>query len=334
MKKVIGVGNALTDILVTLPSEELLVQFGLPKGSMCLVDSDFQRRLMEHTATFPRALSPGGSAANTIRAMAMLGAPVGVVAKVGRDETGDFYESALQKFGVASVVLRGAARSGVCVSLVSADGERTMATHLGAALEMTAAEIEPGHFAGFDYLYLEGYLVQNHDLIRHAAATAKRCGLQVVIDLANFNVVEEHREFLYALVKEYVDIVFANEDEARVFTGESDPRRALKAILPLCGLAIVKVGEKGAYICREGGEAIHIGILNPVHCIDTTGAGDYYAAGFLSGLCEGLSLHQCGTMGAIAAGKVIEVVGTTLGDETWQEIRRLVEEVKTERTLF
>src|SRR5699024_8113755 len=145
--------------------------------------------------------------------------------------------------------------------------------------------------------------------------------------------VEENLSFLRSLAARYVDILFANEDEAKAFTGEAEPLNALQAISELCHLSVVKIGTKGALI-KHGGEVVHVGIMAAAKRVDTTGAGDFYAAGFLSGLCDGLSLRQCGTIGAITAGKVIEVVGTTFGEEAWEDISRLVNKVKNEKYLF
>lgn len=333
MKRVIGIGNALTDMLVNLKTDSVLSRFKLAKGSMSLVDTKLQTDISKSVAGLPYSLSLGGSAGNTIRAMAQLGCSVGFIGKVGQDKTGDFFQQALENLGIEPIIFRGTERSGKCVSLISADGERTMVTHLGAALELTSKEIDASVFAGYDCLYVEGYLVQNHDLIRKAVATAKESGLQVAIDLASFNIVAENLDFLRELVREYVDIVFANEDEAKVFTGEAEPLNALQAISELCNLAVVKVGIKGALI-KQGDEAVHVGIMAAAKRVDTTGAGDFYAAGFLAGLCDGLSLRQCGTIGAITAGKVIEVVGTTFGEEAWADIYRLVNKVKNEKYLF
>lgn len=333
MKKVIGIGNALTDMLVNLKSDSVLGRFQLKKGSMSLVDTALQTEISKSVAGLPYSLSLGGSAGNTIRAMARLGAKVGFIGKVGRDTTGDFFQQALENLGVEPIILRGEQKSGKCVSLISPDGERTMVTYLGAALEMKAHEILPTIFDGYDCLYVEGYLVQDHDLIRSAMQTAKECGLKVAIDLASFNVVEENLEFLRGLVRDYVDILFANEDEARAFTGEQEPLNALNAISESCDLVIVKIGMKGALIKRHE-EVVHVGIMAAAKRVDTTGAGDFYAAGFLAAYCEGLNLRQCGTIGAITAGKVIEVVGTTFGEEAWEEIFTLVKRVKTERYLF
>ncbi len=208
-----------------------------------------------------------------------------------------------------------------------------MITHLGAALELTADDIRPDIFDGFDCVYIEGYLVQNHALIEHTARLARERGLQVAIDLASFNIVRENLGFLRGLIERYVDIVFANEDEAIAFTGEDEPVNALQAISQLCELAVVKIGIRGALI-KHGSEVVHVGIMAAAKRVDTTGAGDFYAAGFLYGLCNGLSLRQCGTIGAVTAGKVIEVVGTTFGEEAWEDIFRLVRKVRNERYLF
>lgn len=333
MKRVIGIGNALTDMLVNLSSDSVLEKYGIARGSMSLVDSKLQSEVSKAVAGRPYSLSLGGSADNTIRAMAQLGAEVGFIGKVGKDTTGDFFEQALENLAIKPVIFRGNNRSGKCVSLISPDGERTMLTHLGAALELTADEIDSSVFNGYDCLYIEGYLVQDHTLIESVARRAKECGLQVAIDLASFNVVEENLDFLTNLVEKYIDIVFANEDEAKVFSGESEPINALQYISQMCDLAVVKIGMKGALI-KHGERVVHVGIMAAAKRVDTTGAGDFYAAGFLYGLTEGLDLRQCGTIGAVTAGKVIEVVGTTLSDEAWSDIHTYIKRVKTEKYLF
>ncbi|MBO5235448.1 MAG: adenosine kinase [Alistipes sp.] len=333
MKKIIGIGNALTDMLVNLRNNDILDTYGLARGSMSLVDSKLQTAISKSVAGLPYSLSLGGSAGNTIRAMACMGCSTGFIGKVGPDTTGEFFVQALENLGISPVIFHGTERSGKCVSLISPDGERTMVTHLGAALELSAAEIDASIFEGYDCLYIEGYLVQDHTLLRHTIATAKQCGLKIAIDLASFNVVAENLDFLREIVAEYVDILLANEDEAKTFTGEAEPINALQAISEMCELVIVKIGMRGALI-KHGGEVVHVGIMAAAKRVDTTGAGDFYAAGFLTGMCRGLSLRQCGTIGAIAAGKVIEIVGTTFDEERWADLRRLVRKVETEKYLF
>ena len=333
MKKIVGIGNALTDMLVNLANDNVLAEYDLAKGSMNLVDAALQTSISKSVAGLPYSLSLGGSAGNTIRAMASMGCQTGFIGEVGKDTTGDFFEQALRNLSIEPHIFRGTHRSGKCVSLISPDGERTMLTHLGAALEMVPEMIDGSLFEGYDCLYIEGYLVQNHALITKAAAEAKAMGLKVAIDLASFNVVEENRDFLINLVKDYVDIVFANKDEAIAFSGEQEPLNALQYISEMCELAIVKIGTGGAII-KQGSEVLHVGIMAAAKRVDTTGAGDFYAAGFLAGMCEGLSLRQCGTLGAIAAGKVIEIVGTTLSKEAWSDMLRLFRRVKAEKYLF
>lgn len=333
MKRIIGIGNALTDMLISLSGDEVLTQYQLDKGSMSLVDNQFQTDILKAVAGLPHSLSLGGSAGNTIRTMARLGTEVGFIGKVGEDSTGDFYIQALRNVGVEPFILRSEHSSGKCLSLISADGERTLVTHLGAAADLQAEDIDAAVFDGYDALYIEGYLVQDHDLIRTTMARAKQHGLKVAIDLASFNVVRENREFLHDLVERYVDIIFANEEEAYEFSGCRDAMEALLYIGKMCELTVVKTGIRGALI-KRGDEIVEVGIMAAAKRVDTTGAGDFYAAGFLTALCEGLSLRQCGTIGAITAGKVIEVVGTTLSEETWNEIERLIERVRCEQYLF
>jgi sugar/nucleoside kinase (ribokinase family) len=333
MKRIIGIGNALTDMLISLSGDEVLSQYQLDKGSMSLVDNQFQTDILKAVAGLPHSLSLGGSAGNTIRTMARLGTEVGFIGKVGEDSTGDFYIQALRNVGVEPFILRSEHSSGKCLSLISADGERTLVTHLGAAADLQAEDVDAAVFDGYDALYIEGYLVQDHDLIRTTMARAKQHGLKVAIDLASFNVVRENREFLHDLVERYVDIIFANEEEAYEFSGCRDAMEALLYIGKMCELTVVKTGIRGALI-KRGDEIVEVGIMAAAKRVDTTGAGDFYAAGFLTALCEGLSLRQCGTIGAITAGKVIEVVGTTLSEETWNEIETLIERVRCEQYLF
>ena len=332
-KSVIGIGNALTDMLVNLSNDHVLHEYQLAKGSMSLVDSELQTAISKSLAGLPYSLSLGGSAANTIRAMAHLGIECGFIGKVGEDTTGEFYEQSLRNVGVAPYILHSENKSGKCVSLISPDGERTFVTHLGAALDLTADEIDAAVFDSYDYLYIEGYLVQDHDLIGRTIERAKEHGAKIALDLASFNVVEENRDFLRDLVAKHVDILFANEDEAHAFSGEKEPQRALDYIAQMCELVVVKIGTRGALI-KRGEEQVHVGIMAAAKRVDTTGAGDFYAAGFMAGLCKGLTLRQCGTIGAIAAGKVIEVVGTTLSREAWSEIHDLCHKVLTEQYLF
>ncbi len=326
--KILGVGNALTDILVNLSDDTTLEQYALPKGGMTLLTAEQQEMITQSVDKFDKTLSLGGSAGNTVRALAYLGSKVGYMGKVGNDSTGDYFEEALKQRGIESSLFRSEQASGRCLSLISPDGERTMATYLGAALELTKSDFDDSIFEGYDTIYVEGYLVQNHDLISDLMSRAKSAGLRVAIDLASYNVVEDNLEFLQGLVSDYVDIIFANEDEAKVFTGHSEPMDALYSLSQLCDMVVVKIGTKGALIkCDD--QIVHTGIDTQATRVDTTGAGDYFAAGFLAAMAEGLPLEQCGTLGAVVAGGVIGIVGTTLSSEQWSEIMTKYQAIKS-----
>jgi sugar/nucleoside kinase (ribokinase family) len=207
--------------------------------------------------------------------------------------------------------------TGCAVALVSPDSERTFATFLGAAIELSAEHLLSNIFSKYDFLHIEGYLVQNHALIETAVKLAKEAGLMVSIDLASYNVVEANKEFLHDIIEKYVDIVFANEEEAKAFTGK-DPDEALHEIGGKCKIAVVKTGREGSMVKR--GEDLHkIGII-AVTPIDTTGAGDLYAAGFLYGLANDKPLQECGRIGALLAGNVIEFMGSKMPEERWLRI--------------
>ncbi len=318
MKKILGMGNALVDVMIPLESDGILELLGLPKGSMQLVDKERSNAVLLALKEYQKSQSAGGSAANTIHGLAMLGAPVGYIGVIGEDELGGFFVRDLIQAGVEPHMIHSSQETGRAVALVTPDSERTFATFLGAAIELSAENLQTEMFRGYSYFHIEGYLVQNHELIRRAVALAKENGLIVSLDLASYNVVEANREFLQQMIHEYVDILFANEDEARSLTGH-EPDNALKEIGKFVEIAIVKTGGKGSLV-KTTSEYCEIGII-PVTPIDTTGAGDLYAAGFLYGHATGLPLQKCGELGALLAGNVIEFMGSKMSAERWTQIR-------------
>ncbi len=324
MQKILGIGNALVDIMTSLENDNFLENFDLPKGSMQLVDKARSSRIYEGCENLKKQITAGGSAANTINGLANLGAKVGFIGKVGDDKFGKLFSEDLVKNKIEPLLQISNNETGNAMALISPDSERTFATFLGAAIELSADDLSEQLFNNYDILHIEGYLVQNHELLNRACKLAKENGLLVSIDLASYNVVEDNLEFLKGLTKKYVDIVFANEEEAKAFTGK-EPEAALEEISGMCKYAIVKVGSKGSLI-KSGNEKVEVGVI-PVKSVDTTGAGDFYAAGFLHGLSQNLSLEQCGKLGSILAGKVIEVIGAKLGIDTWTEINKMVKEV-------
>ena len=319
MKRVLGLGNALTDILLQV-SEGDLREIGFPKGSMNLITAEQLERIQTRFVSVRKHLVAGGSASNTVAAIAQLGGKAAFIGKVGSDEVGKFYREDLIKNNVKPLLLTSSLMSGCCIVLITPDGERTFCTYLGAAADLRASDIRKEAFIGYDICHVEGYLVQDHDLIETALRTAKEQGCVVSLDLASYNVVNENHQFLEDLVRKYVDIVFANEDESFAYT-HLNPEESVAKLSEECDIAIVKVGKRGSYI-RQGDQLHHIGAITS-NCLDSTGAGDLYAGGFLHALSDGFDLRRCGEIGTIAAGRVVEIVGTKLPEETWDEIRRI-----------
>jgi len=324
MAKVLGMGNALVDILTKLKSDITLEEFNLPKGSMQLVDFDKSNLVNIGTDQLEKQIASGGSAANTIHGIAKMGLEAGFIGKVGEDEFGTFFHDDMLKSNIQPQLLTSNTPSGKAMALISPDSERTFATYLGAAVELSPDDIINDHFKGYDYFHIEGYLVQNHALIEKAVKFAKENGLKVTLDMASYNVVEENLEFLKVILDKYVDIVFANEEEAKSFTG-MEPEEALNEFAKLCEIAVVKIGKNGSLI-KNGSEIFKVNSIE-AKAIDTTGAGDLYAAGFIYGLIKNYSLDKCGSIGSILAGKTIEVIGPKMDEQKWDMVRNLVEKI-------
>jgi sugar/nucleoside kinase (ribokinase family) len=325
-KSIIGIGNALMDIVVQLPNDEILAKNGLPRGSMVLVDFETSNDINAQTTPFERIWMPGGSVANTIDGLANLGIETAFVGKVGNDPVGDNYAEGLMKLGVRPHLFKSDTPTGIAMALVSPDSERTFATYLGAAVELNAEEITIDLFRDYDFAYVEGYLVQNHELVRKAVEMARKAGLTTALDLASYNVVEENLAFLKEIIKEHVDIIFANEDEAKAFTG-LEAEAAVHAMLEYCDIAVVKTGKNGSLICN-GEDLFRIEIFGDT-CVDTTGAGDLYAAGFLYGLSCNFDIETSGRIASVVAGHVVKVYGARMDAILWNDVRSEVEKIFT-----
>lgn len=323
MKNILGIGNALVDILTQIPDDKILEQLQLPKGSMQHVSAETSLCYGDILKQYGCTMAAGGSSANTMCGAAKLGVEAGYIGKVGRDERGRFFEQAMRETGVKPMTLTTETPTGCAEAIISKDGERTFATYLGAALELNADDIQPEMFDGWDFFYVEGYLISNHALLDKILPMAKAKGLKIAIDLASFNIVEDNRDYMRQLTKEYIDIVFANKEEALAFTHLDTPEAALHEIASMCDIAVVKVGAEGS-LMQHGEEIVKIDPM-PAHVIDTTGAGDLWAAGFMAGLVKGEDLKKCALMGATLAANIIEVIGAKMDEKRWQKIRNSLE---------
>jgi len=324
MAKVLGMGNALVDIMTRIESDSLLEEFGLPKGSMTLVDLDTSNYIHAETTGLPRSKASGGSAANTIHGLAHMGVETGFVGSVGNDDMGKFFKKDMQVNNIKPILFRTLHETGRAMALISQDSERTFATYLGAAIDLSEEDITHDIFEGYDYFYIEGYLVQNRKMIEKALRLASTAGLKVSLDLASYNVVAENRDFFRSLINDYVDILFANEEEMRALC-EKSPEEAAKDLSDRVEVVVVKLGAEGSLcVCREG--MIRVGV-RPSNPIDTTGAGDLYAAGFLYGHMHGQHPEVCGKIGAILAGRIIELIGAKMDESNWENLRREIQDL-------
>jgi sugar/nucleoside kinase (ribokinase family) len=327
MAKVLGLGNALVDLIINIEDEDMLKTFQLPKGSMVLVDAKRASHILEATKSYEFKIAAGGSASNTIDGLASLGIACGYIGKIGHDPYGELFRKELVSRNVTPLLLYGDNQTGTAITLLTPDAERTFATFLGAAVELSANDIGKEHFAGHEYLHIEGYLVQNHDLIAKAVSLAKESGLKISMDMASYNMVEANKDFLIDIIKKYVDIVFANEEEARSLTGKP-PEPAMHQISQWCDIAVVKIGKDGSWI-KRGNEVEKIDSIQAV-LIDTTGAGDLYASGFLYGLLNHLPLSACGKIASLTGGSVVEIYGARMGTDRWNNIKSFITGLNTQ----
>lgn len=315
---VVGIGSVLVDIIVPT-SEAFVARSGVPKGGMVYFDADTIQQVLER-ADGRAQVVPGGAACNTIMGIACLGGETRFFGKRGPDEFGHRFEQVLNRHRVDPFLIQAPTPTGRVLSLITPDSQRTMLTFLGASAEMTPSEIPDNVFEGAAIAVIEGYLVYNRELFLFALQKAWAAGAKIVLDLASFTVVEENRDLLAAVVEQYVDILVANEDEAASFTGLSKASEALKALADLAGIAVLKLGARGSMIAAEG-RTYHIAPVQGDDIVDTTGAGDLWAAGFLYGLVSGLPFEQCGRLASHCGYEVCRVMGASISDTSWQRIR-------------
>lgn len=302
MKKILAIGAALTDVLVDLKSDDVLDQLGFLRGSMNYVDQQKQAQILKLINSLNPVVVTGGSAANCVAVAAHYGGKTGFIGCVGKDEIGDNFETQLKARTIEPILKKSVKESsGAVISMVSADAERTMATYYGACSDVQPEMLDEKVFAKYDFLFIEGYMVFNKPYLERTLEIAKKYALKVAFDMASFNVVEENRDYMKNLIERYVDIVFANEQEADAF-GD---------LTGLAEIVVYKLGAKGARVVWSGGECF-VQADASVIVRDKTGAGDAFAGGFLYGLSAGKNIEESATLGARAADKVVQVMGAIL----------------------
>lgn len=309
---VYGIGNAIIDLQLRVTENDVQI-LGLEKGAMQLVDAAAQSRLMQHFGGSVLHKASGGSAANTIISIAQLGGSTSYGCIVGDDENGKFYLHEMKELGV---ILHNAAipnsETGTSFILITPDAERTMNTHLGVTGSFAPKHVSEEHLKNSRWLYIEGYLfstAEGQAAAKHAAQLAKQHGVKVAVTFSDGFIVDVFGEHLREVVGQS-DLIFANANEARRFTGESDNLQAWAKLREVAPQVVMTLSEKGALVSADGQEFK----IDPfmTTALDDTGAGDMFAGAYLSGISRGLSPADSGKLGCFLASKVVSQLGPRL----------------------
>lgn len=305
-----GIGNPLIDIIAPAGDDDLQI-LGLDKGIMRLVDLGERAKILNHIQGREISYSCGGSCPNTMIFLSALGTGTALAGKIGTDDFGERYADNLPEANLTSQLKVGSGATGSSIILVSPDSERTMNTYLGANREFSREDMDGDVVSRARFLYFTGYMWDTEpqkNAVLSAIDICKSRGGTVVFDVADPFAVDRNLDEFRRLIHEKVDIVFANREEAKLLFGTESAQDAARRLADLCELAIVKDGSAGSYVSRNGSEQIHIP-ARVVHAVDTTGAGDMYAAGFLYGVCSGMGDRDAGICASYLASRIVETWG-------------------------
>jgi len=313
---VYGLGNALIDALVVGDDQPIIARHELRRGTMLLVDHEKWDQVFDEVRGRGVQLYPGGSASNAVCTVAALGGNAGFCGLVGDDELGKKYSDSLTALlGDHDLVLTADAPTGKCLSLVSdADAERTMLTNLGTAMKLPPEELPPSRLESSEWFFLTGYLFTGERMPEtawRALERARAAGVRIAFDVADAFVIEHCRGAVNRVIDEYADVVFLNEAEGRLLIG-GEPEEIFAGLEGRADIVVLKRGMHGSVV-RARGETIDVAVV-PVHAIDTTGAGDSYAGGFLYGLAHGWDLDRCGRLASAVAALTVSQIGGVVRD--------------------
>lgn len=315
---ILGIGAPFLDHTLKV-NDEFMSKIAGAKGGMEPVDYKTFLNIIEQTGPAIN-LATGGSSANTIKGLAQLGHRCALLGKIGSDAAGKTFLEEIKNLNIIPLLLSSPQATGQVLCLVTPDGQRTFRDFLGAGTEMAADDLKPSHFEGVKHVHIEGYTLMNETLTQRAMEYAKQAGAKVSFDMASFELAEHYKMQIIHLVAQHVDILFANRDETWTLTGH-EPKKGCAILKDLCNVAVVMVGKEGCWIGHED-QVIHCPAYPINTPLDTTGAGDLFAAGFLHGYLRGKSLQQCAHYGALAAAEVVQIFGAAIPNETWEKIRK------------
>lgn len=321
--RITGIGSALTDILIN-ETDDFLINLQKEKGGMTIVqDKDIQNILSYSNQNKKPIVVCGGASCNTIIGVAKLGGKARFIGMRGEDSYGKIFEDNLIKSNVEPLISISDTSTGKVLSVITPDGQRSMFTFLGASALLLPDMIKPEMFENTAIALIEGYLLFNPNLIMAALKAAKKAGCLIALDLASFEIVNASKKILKNIVKNFVDILIANEDEAKAYTGFEDEINALKSLSLNVDYAVLKLGAKGSLIMFDN-KITRVEAFkgkNPI--IDTTGAGDLWASGFLFGIANGLNIEKSGYIASACGYEVCQVIGAQVPDSAWARIKNL-----------
>lgn len=320
--KILGFGPAFIDCVIPI-EEEFLEQIEGKKGGSEAIEIHALEALIKKTGKQP-FLSTGGSCCNTIKALRALGEEVGLISQTGSDAMGDHFIDYMDSLGVVGFYSRSHLPTARLLSLVTPDGQRTMRFCANSSQDMSDCSVDSTYFEGVECVHLEAYTLRDAystkkgEILEKVMQLARNSGAKISIDLSSFEICRDYRILLQNLLARYVDIVFGNEEEVAHLTCLS-PEEGFKELQKKVPIVILLKGKKGCSVAKEG-KIIHSPSF-PVDVVDTTGAGDYFAAGFLYSYFQGKSLEDCAILGNRLGSSVIQVKGTELNEKTWNILR-------------
>jgi sugar/nucleoside kinase (ribokinase family) len=320
--RLLGVGSPIVDLAARVDDAFLHRTVTGGKGGTLHVSGGELEALVSRLPEAPR-LVPGGSAGNTVAALTRLGVPAALLGKLGCDERGRFFlDEVRRRGGIASFITTvPGGRTGTCLTFTTPDGERTMRSDLGVSAELTVAEVADVDFRGIEWVLTEGYMVDApgfEAIFRRARAA----GCRIAFDPGSFELARQHRELFVAVLRDYAELALVNLAEAESLCGPGAPEVLAERLNSWSSCVVLKLGSDGALIKRRGEDAFRIPAVKVENVVDTTAAGDFFAAGFFYGILSGRSLRDAGACGARLAAAIVQVNGTELPADVWVNLRR------------
>jgi len=317
MHKILGIGTPVIDYFLFV-TEDFIQEFAGKRGGSAIVDHRSFTRILAQTSDQPICIT-GGSSANTLKGLARLGHNCTIIGRIGNDPAADRFEETIEAHGITPHLTRSNKPTAQSACLLSPCGDRTMRTFLGAGADLIPSDLHPDQFKGVDIVHIEGYLLANPPVVKRAMELAKEAGAVISFDLSSFEIIEQFRKPVIDTLSSYVNIVFANADETKLLTNLS-PEKGCVILKDLSETAIVKVGAEGCW-AAQGIDKVFCPAI-PVNVVDTTGAGDLFASGFLHGMMQSKPLMECTRYGTLVASNVIQVIGAEIPPTTWDLIKK------------